>query len=185
MACMARSLADSEINASHQLEMSSSCVLEYRMSIQENWLANLKALVDELAPGPNDRGVKRPAFREIADKARMNEEYLYQLYNGKGKEKIGFDKARAIARAFANGRDLSWFDQPASGAAGVDRSIRLSDLAFEAGRLLDDLDADQRKLAYSHMAHVHFLVKQGLTVNITGSVSLAELPPKQERQAGE
>jgi hypothetical protein len=87
-------------------------MLEFAMSIQDNWLANLKALVDELAPGPNSRGVKRAAFRAIAAAASLNEEYVYQLYNEKGGKSIGIDMAKAIARAYAQGRDHSWFDLP-------------------------------------------------------------------------
>lgn len=85
-------------------------MIELVMPIQDNWLANLKALVDELAPGPNTRGVKRPAFQAIASRASVNEEYIYQLYNGKGGKVVGLDMAKAIARAFAEGRDPSWFD---------------------------------------------------------------------------
>lgn len=82
------------------------------MSLQDIWLSNLRRLVDELAPGPN----KRPAYREIATRARLSEEYVYQLYTGKPKpggspRVVGIDAAQRIGKAFEDGRGPGWFNQ--------------------------------------------------------------------------
>lgn len=77
------------------------------MSVQDNWIENLKAIVDAEAPGPK----KRPGYRAVATATGLDEEYVYQLYTGR-KPTLGHEAARAIARAYANGRRESWFDQP-------------------------------------------------------------------------
>lgn len=87
------------------------------MSAQDNWLANLRALVDAIAPGT----IKRAGYREVASRAGIDEEYVYQLYTGR-KKTVGPDKARSIARAFANGRDLSWIDLPPDAAGPISQA---------------------------------------------------------------
>lgn len=77
------------------------------MEISDTWDAHLRALVDRLAPGEG-RGVKRAAYREIAAATRMDEEYVYQVYTGR--KKTGQDFATALARAYADGRDLTWIN---------------------------------------------------------------------------
>ena len=91
------------------------------MSAQDNWLAHLKALVDREAPGDK----KRPGIRAVATRAGLSEEYVYQLYADKPNKdgsprKVGLDAAKAIARAFADGRDPSWFDVPITAASSPD-----------------------------------------------------------------
>lgn len=84
------------------------------MTAEDNRMAQLRALVDAMgvASGEVDpKRRRRAGFREVAARAGINEEYVYQLYTGK-KSHIGTEKARAIAEAFANGRALEWFDEP-------------------------------------------------------------------------
>lgn len=93
--------------------MSLAVCLNRRMSVQDNWLANLRALVDREAPGEK----KRPGIRLVAESAGVNEEYIYQLYHGKTKADgslrvVGVETAKAISRAFADGRPLDWIDKP-------------------------------------------------------------------------
>lgn len=98
-----------------------------RMStVQDNWLANLRALVDSHAEGAD----KRPGFRLVAQTAGLSEEYIYQLYEAKPKADgsprlVGPRAAKSLARAFANGRPHDWFDkapgshiEPLSGDTG-------------------------------------------------------------------
>lgn len=89
------------------------------MSVQENWLANLRATVDAEASGPLPRD-KRRGYRAVADLTGFNEEFIYQLYSGKPKANgqprvVSPELAAAIGRAFANGRQLDWIDQPPAG----------------------------------------------------------------------
>ncbi|WP_157991636.1 S24 family peptidase [Caldimonas tepidiphila] len=88
------------------------------MTVQDNWLANLRALVDELSEGDD----KRVGYRAVASASGLSEEYIYQLYEGKPKadgspRHVGPRAAKAIARAFAEGRPHDWFDQAASTVA--------------------------------------------------------------------
>lgn len=83
------------------------------MGVQENWLANLRKTVDaEAHPGD-----VRSGYRAVAVAAGLSEEYIYQLYQGKPKtdgspRTMGTTAAKAVARAFARGRPLDWFDLP-------------------------------------------------------------------------
>lgn len=102
--------------------------LNTRMGVQDNWMANLRALVDAEAPGDK----KRDGYRAIATASGLDVEYVYQLY--KGLKTLGPKKAKSIARAFANGRDLSWFDQPpgattqqeGTDSSGTSRSVAIA-----------------------------------------------------------
>lgn len=83
------------------------------MGVQQNWLANLRHLVDAHSRGDDKRG----GFRYVAASAGLSEEYVYQLYEGKpaadgSTRNMGPRAAKAIARAFADGRPLDWIDQP-------------------------------------------------------------------------
>lgn len=87
--------------------------LNMGMSVQDNWLANLRHLVDTEAPGQD----KRPGFRAVAQRSGLSEEYVYQLYSAKPKadgspRTVGPKAARALARAFADGRPMDWIDMP-------------------------------------------------------------------------
>jgi hypothetical protein len=81
------------------------------MGIQDNWHANLLALVE--AEG---NGIERRGFKAIAAKAELSEEYIYQVAkkkprpDGKPRE-IGKQAALKIAAAYSEGRPPGWFDQ--------------------------------------------------------------------------
>jgi len=77
------------------------------MELREIWLSNLDALIDELAPGEG-RGVKRQAYRQIAETAELEEEYVYQLHR-RHKRNMSPEAADRIDRAFARGRPFGWF----------------------------------------------------------------------------
>lgn len=82
------------------------------MGVQQNWLANLRALVDREG-GDNPRA----GFQAVSAATGLSEEYIYQLYEGKPKSdgterNVGARAARAIARAYAEGRPPDWFDLP-------------------------------------------------------------------------
>lgn len=90
------------------------------MSVQDIWLTNLRLLVDELSRANDD---KRGAFREVAARSGLAEEYIYQLYHGKPKadgspRTMGPRAAKAISRAFADGKDPGWFDRLYQSADG-------------------------------------------------------------------
>ena len=79
------------------------------MAIQDVWFANLKTLVE------NEGGGRR-GIRAVADLSGLSEEYVYQLVEKKPNNKgipreIGKEAAGKIARAFAQGREINWFDQ--------------------------------------------------------------------------
>lgn len=85
---------------------------------QDNWLANLRALVDANSEGDD----KRPGYRFVATGSGLSEEYVYQLYNRLPKADgsprvVGPRAARSIARAFAHGRPPDWIDLPPAEAA--------------------------------------------------------------------
>ena len=78
------------------------------MAAEENRIANLKALVDGEALEAG--GKLRQGYRAVAAATGLGEEYIYQLYSGR-KPNVSADSAKAIARAYSNGRPLSWFDE--------------------------------------------------------------------------
>lgn len=83
------------------------------MGVQENWIANLRRVVDTEAAGAD----KRAGYRAVSTATGLSEEYIYQLYEGKPKadgspRPMGPKAAKAIARAYANGRPLDWIDNP-------------------------------------------------------------------------
>lgn len=80
------------------------------MAVEDTWLLNLKALVE--AEGGGRKGI-----RIVADIADLSEEYVYQLVSGKPNAQgvprsVGKGAANKIAKGFANGRSLNWFDLP-------------------------------------------------------------------------
>lgn len=79
------------------------------MAAEDNRIANLRSLVDELAGEAG--GKLRQGYRAIATATGLDEEYVYQLYKGI-KKSMGPDAAKAIARAYANGRNPNWIDLP-------------------------------------------------------------------------
>lgn len=83
------------------------------MAAEDNRIAHLRLLVDELAAEAG--GKLRAAYRAIATSTGLDEEYIYQLYKGV-KKTLGPDAAKAIARAYANGRPLNWIDLPPGAA---------------------------------------------------------------------
>lgn len=90
------------------------------MDISDIWDAHLRAIVDKLAPGEASvRGLKRPAFKEIARLTRKSVEYVYQVYSGV--KSVGPDFASALDREFAEGRPTGWINvspqQPAEAGA--------------------------------------------------------------------
>ena len=87
------------------------------MSAQDNWLANVKALVD--ANVPPGAKTNADAYRTVAELSGLKPAYIYQLYVGV-KKRVGVDAAKAIGRAFANGRDSSWIDHPPGAIPDVD-----------------------------------------------------------------
>jgi hypothetical protein len=79
------------------------------MDISDIWDAHLRAIVDEMAPGDaRVRGLKRPAFKEIAARTRKSVEYVYQVYSGI--KRVGPDFASALDREFAHGRPAGWIN---------------------------------------------------------------------------
>lgn len=87
------------------------CLNPRMASATDNWLFNLRALVDDHAQGED----KRPGYKAVASRSGLSEEYIYQLYNGVPKSdgsprRVGPRAARALARTFANGRSVEWFD---------------------------------------------------------------------------
>ena len=86
------------------------------MAAEENRIANLKALVDRLAAESD--GKLRLGYRAVATATGLREEYIYQLYKGI-KKSMGPDAAKAIARAYADGRPPGWFDLPPSWKSGI------------------------------------------------------------------
>lgn len=79
------------------------------MDISDIWDAHLRAIVDRLAPGDAAvRGLKRPAFKEIAIRTRKSVEYVYQVYSGV--KRVGPDFASALDREFADGRPAGWIN---------------------------------------------------------------------------
>lgn len=79
------------------------------MAAENNRISHLRLLVDELAAEAG--GKLRAAYRAIATSTGLDEEYIYQLYKGV-KKTLGPDAAKAIARAYANGRPMNWIDLP-------------------------------------------------------------------------
>lgn len=92
--------------------------LNLDMDISEIWGAHLRAIIDRIAPGEG-RGVKTPAYREVAEKTRFEKEYVYQAYTGR--KRIGQDFAKALERAFGEGMPAGWINvapQQSAGAPG-------------------------------------------------------------------
>lgn len=89
------------------------------MSVQDTWLQHLKLIVDREAGGTGPRA-RRQGYRAVASATGFDEEYIYQLYQAKAKPNgrlraVSVDMARALARAYADGRPLDWIDHPVNG----------------------------------------------------------------------
>lgn len=79
------------------------------MAAEENRMANFRAIVDSEAQQAG--GKIRLGYRAVASATGLGEEYVYQLYKGR-KANMSSDAAKTVARAYSNGRPLSWFDNP-------------------------------------------------------------------------
>lgn len=93
------------------------------MAIEDTWLRNLTLLVDQLG-----KGKRRDGYREVAEIARLSEEYIYQLVEQKPKKDgslpvVGKRVANKIRSAFANGRPESWFDEEQTGKPPVSAAV--------------------------------------------------------------
>lgn len=121
------------------------------MTVQDNWLANLRAIVDAEAKGAD----KRAGYRAVAQRARLSEEYVYQLYTGQlradgAPRNIGHRTARAIERAFSEGRPHGWFDSPP--AAAVETQQRATPPPLRDGTAsLDEINPCAVALAIHRM----------------------------------
>ena len=95
------------------------------MDISDIWDAHLRAIVDEMAPGDASvRGLKRPAFKEIAARTRKSVEYVYQVYSGL--KRVGPDFASALDREFAHGRPAGWINvAPQQGQGAPNEPVQL------------------------------------------------------------
>ncbi len=78
------------------------------MAAEENRMKNLRLIVD--AEAESAGGKLRQAYRAVATRTGLQEEYVYQLYKNI-KKAMGPDAARAISRAYADGRPSEWFDE--------------------------------------------------------------------------
>lgn len=78
------------------------------MSVKDNWLKNLRAIVYELGPGAGR--TLREGYRAVASATGLGEEYIYQLYNGKGAKSLSAESATTISRAYGDGKPRGWFD---------------------------------------------------------------------------
>lgn len=84
------------------------------MSVPDIWLANIRDLV-------RLEGGGREGYRAVARKAGLNEEYVYQLFEGKPRSdgsprRPGVVAVGRIARAYADGRSEDWISMPTHGA---------------------------------------------------------------------
>lgn len=97
--------------------MAPALCLNASMSAQDNWLANLRAIVDLETP---DGAKPRIGYQRVAYATGLKEEYIYQLYTGR-KKRMGVEARDKIAETFADGRDPSWIDHPPAEAGGPSR----------------------------------------------------------------
>lgn len=82
------------------------------MSAKDNWLANLRHIVDAM-PAKS----RREAYSMVAEASGLGVEYIYQLYEGKpradGKARYpGNAAVAAIRKAFGAGKPENWIDLP-------------------------------------------------------------------------
>lgn len=89
------------------------------MSVEDNRTSHLRRIID--AEAARAGGKLRAGYRAVASAAGLGEEYIYQLYTGK-KKVIGSDAARAIARAFGEGKPQGWFDYPPQEKDGLPKT---------------------------------------------------------------
>ena len=83
------------------------------MDIQDNWLANFKAVVaaEIAAAGGKEAG----GYRAVETNTGLGYDYIYQIYKGKPAHKPKRPSAEAmntIHRVYGNGRDSSWIGRP-------------------------------------------------------------------------
>lgn len=83
------------------------------MAAEENRIAHLLAIVEEeaTAAGGSERTRYRAAYRAIAAKTQLDEEYVYQLHRGH-KKNLGPAAVKALSEAYAKGRPAGWMDLP-------------------------------------------------------------------------
>lgn len=162
------------------------------MAVEENRIAQLKALVESAGAASGEVDPKRQlraGYRAVAMGAGINEEYVYQLCTGK-KTRVGPDKAKAIARAFANGRDPAWFDEPISEVPKAPaRGVTDSHWALiEDFRLLPDDEQEalrdklRSKAEKVREAAREYLRRQGLVRTVSDARVEESLPPPPPRR---
>jgi hypothetical protein len=136
------------------------------MSVAENRLAHLKALVEReaQAAGGTERQQRSAGYRVVADMAGLTYDYVYQLVNNKSrKTKIGDEAAAKIDRAFRGARQPGWFDMPpeatASHLTGEDefepiRPPTVAEAVEAIAELLLHLDDDGRAMASTALSNL-------------------------------
>jgi transcriptional regulator with XRE-family HTH domain len=106
------------------------------MNAKDNWLANLRHIVDTM-PSKN----LRQAYLMVSEASGLGVEYIYQLYEGKptatGKKRYPGNKAvEAIRTTFGKGKPPNWMDLPPTTVTSANtRSI--SDLDW-LNKILDE-----------------------------------------------
>lgn len=93
------------------------------MSAKDNWLANLRHIVDSM-PAKN----KREAYKMVSEASGLSAEYIYQLYEGKpradGNPRYPGNAAiNTLKKAFGDSKPENWFDLPPN----LKRSNRLKE----------------------------------------------------------
>lgn len=83
------------------------------MAAEENRIAHFRAIVEAeaKAAGGSERHRNRAAYRAIAAKTQLDEEYIYQLHKGL-KKNLGPAAVQKLSEAYANGRPPGWMDLP-------------------------------------------------------------------------
>lgn len=94
------------------------------MAIQDVWIENLKALVQQEGGG-------RPGLRKVSDISGVNVEYLHQLVTGKpdkhgNPRQMGSSVAKKLSIAYADDRPIDWFDYRQTSAAMASAQSTLS-----------------------------------------------------------
>lgn len=83
------------------------------MDIQENWLANFKAVVSAEIKAAG--GKEAAGYRAVAAKTGLGYDYIYQIYKDKPAQKPKRPSAEAmntINRVYGEDREKNWINQP-------------------------------------------------------------------------